>query len=95
MGPIYAITIFMLMNFIFIYVKSFQITKENSHGLFKVILGIVIVCIFFTNTILFQNKNRVKKIMSNYKSESETYRKAGNFMVILYVALSLTLMVFI
>jgi hypothetical protein len=69
-GVVYAITIIILMNIVFIYVKSFHITRENSHGLYKIILGIVIVCLFATNTILFQNRNRVKKIMNRYKGES-------------------------
>lgn len=95
MGSIYAITIIILMNIVFIYVKSFHITRENSHGLFKVILGIVIVCLFAANTILFQNKTRVKEIMNRFKGESEANRKIGNFLVILYVALSLVLIVFV
>jgi len=95
MGPIYAITIIFLMNIIFIYVKLFHITKANSHGLYKVILGIVIVCVFIINAILFQNKNRVKEIMNRYKGESEINRKIGSSLVILYVVLSLGLIVFI
>jgi uncharacterized membrane protein YidH (DUF202 family) len=95
MGSIYAITIILLMNIVFIYVKSFHITRESSHGLYKVILGIVIVCVFTTNAILFQNKNRVKEIMDRYKNESDTSRKTGNFLVILYVVLSLALIVFV
>lgn len=95
MGPIYAITIIFLMNIVFIYVKLFHITKANSHGLYKVILGIVIVCVFITNAILFQNKNRIKEIMARYKNESDASRKMGNLLVILYVVLSLGLIIFI
>ena len=95
MGPIYAITIIFLMNIVFIYVKSFHITRENSHGLYKVILGIVIVSVFTTNAILFQNKNRVKEIMNHYKGETEKCRKIGNLLVILYFIMSLALIVFI
>jgi hypothetical protein len=95
MGPIYAITIIFLMNIVFIYVKSFHIIRENSHGLYKVILGILIVCVFTTNFILFQNKNRVKEIMKRYKEESETSRKIGSSLVIMYVSLSLGLIIFL
>ena len=94
MGAIYAITVIVLMNIVFVYVKLFHITKENSQGLYKVILGVVIILLFVTNIILFQNKKRVKEIMSRYKWESERSRKIGNFLVILYVALSLALIVF-
>lgn len=94
-GPIYAITIIILLNFVFVYVKSFNITSENSNNLYKIILGIVIVCVFITNAILFQNKSRVKEIMNNYKGETERSRKVGNHLVILYVILSLALIVFL
>jgi hypothetical protein len=95
MGSIYAITIILLMNIVYIYVKMLHITKEYSPSLYKVILGIVIVFVFTTNFILFQNKNRVKEIMNLYKKESDTSRKIGNFLVILYVVLSLGLIIFI
>jgi|GEM_PF-6376671 len=93
MGSIYAITIIILMNIVFIYVKLFHITRENSQGLYKVILGIVIIFLFVTNIILFQNKKRVNEIMNQYKRESERSRKIGSFLVILYIVLTLALII--
>lgn len=94
-GPIYGISIFFGWTLIVIYVKIFHITEENSQGIYKTILGIVAVSLFITNCILFLNKKRVKAIMSRYKGESETRRKVGNLLVILYVVMSLALIVFI
>jgi len=95
MGPIYAITIILLMNIIFIYTKTFHLKSETSHGFFKFILGIVIVSLFTTNVILFHNKNRLNIIMNRYKGESDTRRQIGNVLVLLYIVLSLALIVFI
>jgi hypothetical protein len=94
-GVIFTITIVVLMNIIVIYVRSFHITQGNSHGLFKVILGIVIVVLFATNAILFQNKRRVAEIMKRYHGESETSQKVGDTLVILYVLFSVGLIVFL
>lgn len=95
MGPIYGISIFFGWTIVVIYVKLFHITEQNAQGIYKTILGIVAVSLFVTNCILFLNKKRVKEIMNRYKGESEISRKIGNFLVILYVILSLALIVFI
>jgi hypothetical protein len=94
-GPIYGISIFFGWTIVVIYIKIFHITGENSQGIYKTILGIVAVFLFVINCILFLNKRRVKEIMNRYKGESEIRRKIGNFLVILYVALSLALILFV
>ena len=94
-GPIYGISIFFGWTIVVVYVKIFHITEEYSQGIYKTILGIVTVSLFVTNCILFLNKKRVKAIMDRYKNESDTSRKMGNFLVILYVVLSLGLIIFI
>ena len=93
MGSIYAISVVLLLNIIVIYVKLFHIAEKNSQGLFKIILGIIVLFIFGTNILLFQNKKRIKTIMNRFKNESEGHRRAGSFLVILYILLSLGLLI--
>jgi hypothetical protein len=95
MGPIYAVTIVLVMNIVFIYVKIFNIANGNTHTAYKVILGMVIVFVFISNTILFQNKKRVKEIKARFNGETDRGCKIGNFLIILYVLLSLVLIIFI
>jgi F0F1-type ATP synthase assembly protein I len=95
MGPIYGISCIVIMNIIFVYLTTLHIKEENTQGLYKTIFIIICIALFITNVILFQNKNRIKEIMNHYKGESETSRKLGNSLVILYILLSLGLIVFI
>lgn len=76
-GPIYAITIIILMNIIFVYVKLFDITEENSQGSYKTILGIVIICIFITNAILFQDRGGSKKLQTTIRANLYETEKLG------------------
>lgn len=94
-GVIYGQSLLIGWNIIFSYIKIFNITQENSQGKFKIILIIILSSLFVTNSILFLNKKRVERIMERYQNELKTNRKIGNFLVILYVALSLGLIVFI
>ena len=95
MGPIYGISCIVIMNIIFVYITTLHIKEENTQGLYKTIFIIICIALFITNVILFQNKNRVIEIMNRYKGESETSRKLGNSLVIMYVLLSLGLIVFV
>lgn len=88
MGPIFAISVLIGWNIVVIFVILFSITEENSQGLNKTVLIIVFIILFATNCILFLKKKRVIEIEKRYKNESNTSRKVGNFLVILYVALS-------
>lgn len=94
-GPIGGITLLIECNIVVIYVNLFHITEENSNGIYKTILIIIFIILFVLNSILFLNKKRVKEIMNSYKGESETSGKIGSLLVILYVALSLALIIFI
>jgi amino acid permease len=94
-GPIYAITSIILMNIIFIYVKVFDISEENSQGPYKTILGIAILFVFIINAILFKDRRRTKEITDIYKGESMRSRKIGNAAVLAYVLFSLCLIVFL
>lgn len=93
-GPIGAITLFIECNIIIPYVKLFHINEKNLNGIYKIILIIICILLFMTNSILFSNKMRVAEIKKRYNGESEINRKIGSFLVILYVALSLGLIIF-
>lgn len=94
-GAIYALTVLIGWNVGIIYIKVLPINLENFKSSYKYgLIGFVAV-LFIANAILFLNKKRVKDIMSRYKGETERDRKMGNFLVILYVILSLVLIVFI
>ncbi len=94
-GPIGGLTLFMECNVIILYVKLLHINEENLNGIYKTILIIFFVAIFITNAVTFSNKLRVAEIKNRYKGESERSRKIGNVLVLLYVALSLGLIVFV
>jgi len=93
-GPIGAITLFINCNIIFPYVKLFHINEKNLNGIYKIIITIIFIVIFSTNALVFSNKRRVSDIINRYKNESESSRKIGSFLVILYVAMSLGLILF-
>jgi len=92
--PIGGITLFIGCNLVVIYVPLFNINEQNLNGIYKTILIIISIILFITNSVLFSNKRRVAEIMARYKSESESSRKAGNTLVLLYIVLSLGLIVF-
>lgn len=94
-GPVYAISVLIGWNIGMAYIKILPITRENFIGSYKTVLVMILVSLFIANCILFLNKKKVKAIMSRYKGESETKRKVGSFLVILYVILSLALVVFL
>ena len=94
-GPIGAITLFIGWNIVIVYVNLFDINEKNLNSIYKTILIIISILLFMTNSILFSNKQRVSNIINHYNSESERSSKIGTFLVILYVALSLGLIVFV
>jgi hypothetical protein len=94
-GPVYAISVLVGWNIGLAYVKVLPITRENLIGGYKTVLITILVFLFIANCFLFLNKKRVKEIVNRYKLETERNRKIGNFLVILYVVLSLGLIIFI
>jgi len=94
-GPVYALSVLIGWNIGMAFIKVLPITHENFISKYKTVLIIIFVSLFITNCILFLNKKRVKEIINRYQVESETSRKIGNFLVILYVVFSLGLILFI
>lgn len=94
-GPIGGVTLFIECNIIVPYVKFLHIDEANVNGIYKIILIIFFVAIFITNAVIFSNKRRVSNILDRYKNESDMSRIMGNSLVVLYVALSLGIIVFL
>jgi hypothetical protein len=94
-GPIAGENLFVGLNSIVIYGIIFNITEKNSQGSYKTTFIFISIALFITNSFLFLNKQRVKKIVNRYKGESRKSRKIGNVLVILYVVLSLGLIILI
>ncbi len=94
-GPVYALSVLVGWNIVVIYVNIFHITERNSKGVHKTLLIMIGIALFIANSILFLNKKRIKAIISIYKGEFGRSRKVGNFLVILYILLSLAMIVFI
>ncbi|PHS65756.1 MAG: hypothetical protein COB12_06705 [Flavobacterium sp.] len=94
-GPIFGVSVFIGWNIGIVYISILPITQENFGGFYKNNLIIILVCLFIFNSILFLNKKRVSSIMERYGKESLTSRKIGGFLIVLYVALSLGLILFI
>ena len=94
-GVIYAMAVLPGWNIIFIYIKLFNITQENSEGRFKIILIIILASLFIMNSILFLNKKRINRIMERYGKESQVRKKIGGVIIILYIIFSVGLIVFI
>ncbi len=93
-GVIYSITVLIGSNIVIAYVKFFNITQEESEGVYKIILITIGILLFVTNSVMFLNKKLVERIMNRFNNESETKRKLGNAAVLLYVVLTLALIVF-
>ena len=94
-GPIFALSILIGWNLGIVYINVLPVTQVNYQSSYKLGIIAIGILLFIMNYFLFLNKKRVKGIMNRYKNESETSRKTGNVLVILYVALSLALIVFI
>jgi hypothetical protein len=94
-GPIFAISILIGWNLGIVFIKILHITQENYQSKYKYGLILMAITLFIINYVLFLNKKRVKEIVNRYKLETERSRKIGNFLVILYVVLSLGLIIFI
>lgn len=93
-GPIGAMTWFNGWYAVAAYSQVFPPSQAGPVINHKIVIGALIVALFVTNSILFLNRNRVEKIMSQYERESERSRRIGGFLVILYVVLSFALILF-
>ncbi len=89
MGVFSAQSFLIYINIIIIYIKIFHVTKENFNSGYKTILIIIGAILFITNSFLFLNKKRCKRIMNRYKNESLKSKRIGNVLVILYIVLTL------
>lgn len=90
-GPIGAMTWFNGWYAVAAYSQLFPPSQAGSVNNHKIVIGTLILGLFVTNSVLFLNKKRVEKIMSQYKRESERSRRIGRFLVILYIVLSFAL----
>ncbi len=93
-GPIFAISILIGWNIGMIYIKILPVTQANFQSNYKYGIIVIGVFLFVVNYILFLDERRVKSIVNRYKEESERNKKVGNFLVILYIVLSIGLIVF-
>ncbi|MDA3942172.1 MAG: hypothetical protein PF694_01380 [Bacteroidetes bacterium] len=93
-GVIFAISGLVGWNFVIAYVKTFNITQEESEGVYKVILIVIGILLFSTNALLFTNKHRVEKILKRYQNESVVQKKLGSIAVLLYAILTISLIIF-
>ncbi len=94
-GPVYALTVLAGWNIGFAFIKVLPVTQENFKTYYQTKLALILIVLFITNSILFLDKNRVKKIINRYNIESDISRRIGSFFVILYVVLSLGLFIFL
>jgi hypothetical protein len=94
-APIFALSILIGWNIGIVYIKGCPVTQESYQSTYKYGIIAIVIVLFIINYILFLDKIRVKEIMSRYKRESEASRKAGNFLVVLYIVLTLAFIVFI
>jgi len=92
-GPMYALSVLVVLNIIVVYVNFFHITEVNSKGSYKTGLIIIGIALFITNYILFLHKDKYKQIVKRYKNETTRSRKIGSFLVILYIVLTLALII--
>ena len=88
-GVIYALTIIVGYNIALIYINVLPVTKDNFNDGYKIGFIFIAVTLFITNSILFLNKKRVKRIKNRYKDESLKSKRTGNFFVLLYVIITL------
>ena len=95
-GPIGAVTLFVGWNIGIFYTKMLlPLVQESYQDKHKYLLGIIVIILFVGNSLLFLNKKRVNKIIERYQKESDIGNKIGNFLVILYMVLSIASIVFI
>jgi len=94
-GPIFAISVLLSLNIGLFFTKILPVTQENYQRSYEKGVYAIVIMIIILNYILFLNKRRVSEIMNRYQRESETNRKLGNALVILYVVVSLGLIFFL
>lgn len=89
-----AIVLLSGMNFTFLYIKIFNISKYNSKPIYITGIVIFIVLWFVMNYFIFQYKERYIQIINVYKNESAANKRFGTFLVITYIILSIILLFF-
>ena len=88
-GVISALFILIGFNIAVIYINILPVTKYNFNKGYKIGFIFIAVILFVTNSFLFLNKKRCKRIMNRYKNESLKSKRIGNVLVILYIVLTL------
>jgi|SRR5690554_1598569 len=91
-GPIFGVSVLIGWNFIVIFMKLLPITKENFDRPYKYSAILLAILIFFINTVLFLNKNRVNKIVERHEKESRISKRIGGWIIVFYMILSLGLL---
>lgn len=87
-GPVYAISVLMGLNIGIVYIRMFDVTRDNFEHGYKAVLIIIGIILFAANCILFLNKKRCREIERRFKNESIVNRRIGNALIIIYVLLT-------
>jgi hypothetical protein len=90
-GVIYAQSFLIYINVILIYISVFHVTRYNFHLGHKAIVIVLGIVIFLVNLILFLPKNRHQKLVRDFEEKSTLGKKLGNFIIILYISITIIL----
>jgi hypothetical protein len=89
LGPIAAITSLLAINFVFLFDSIIKnVYNELEEFSFAIIITFVAI-VYIINLVLFADKKRVKKINLSFQGESKKRKYFGNFLVTIYVLLTM------
>lgn len=81
-SAVLGLSFLLIINAILILNKVFDISRFENDRIIVWIIGAVIL---IANFFLFDYKAKYKNVVNKYKNESDTSRKVGNSIVLIYV----------
>lgn len=94
-GPINALTLLVLIDICFIYIKVFDISQSNAKEIYKIGIIIISISLFLINNYLFLYNDRYREIQAKYSKEGIKQKKIGSILVIFYVIVTFGTLFFI
>lgn len=83
-----ALSILVMINFVFIYDNVLPITPENTDGIYKYTLIGAFLFILIFNYFMFVHEDRYLNVLEQFKNESDRSRLVGRMAVIAYAMLT-------
>ena len=89
------ISLLLIINAAFIAITIFSYIRGDYYQLWKLHVILSVIFIYLTNYLLFIRHKRYRKIVNAYKNNSSINNKLGNYIIVIYVLLTLISVFFI